>query len=111
MNAGKAERTPDMQFEFATVARIVFRPGAIADLPNIAREFGTRALLVTGRNTTRAAPLAADLQHAGIDSTIFAVETEPTLEVVRAGVHRARHACDLVIGFGGGSAIDGHELR
>jgi alcohol dehydrogenase class IV len=95
-----------MQFEFATTSRILFRPGAVADLPNIAREFGTRALLVTGRNTTRAAPLAAELQHAGIESSIFAVETEPTLDVLRAGVHRARHACDLVIGFGGGSAID-----
>jgi alcohol dehydrogenase class IV len=106
MNAGKAERCPGMQFEFATAARIVFRPGAVADLPSIAREFGTRALLVTGRNTARAAPLAADLQHAGIESSIFAVETEPTLEMVRAGVHRARQSCDLIIGFGGGSAID-----
>ena len=58
---------PRMQFELATAARIVFRPGAVADLPNIAREFGTRALLVTGRNTTRAAPLAANLKHAGIE--------------------------------------------
>jgi alcohol dehydrogenase class IV len=95
-----------MQFDFATAARIVFRSGAVTDLPNIAREFGTRALLVTGRNTTRAAPLAEDLQQAGIESSIVAVETEPTLDIVRAGVHRARHGCDLVIGFGGGSAID-----
>ena len=95
-----------MQFEFATAGRIIFRPGAIADLPNIAREFGTRALLVTGRNTVRAAPLSADLQHSGIESSIFAVETEPTLDIVRAGVNAARHGCELVIGFGGGSAID-----
>ncbi|MGI9070722.1 MAG: iron-containing alcohol dehydrogenase [Bryobacteraceae bacterium] len=106
MNAGKAERFPGMQLEFATTSRIIFRPGAVADLPNIAREFGTGALLVTGRNRTRASPLAANLQHAGIEVSIFAVDTEPTLEIVRAGVHRARHACDLVIGFGGGSAID-----
>jgi alcohol dehydrogenase class IV len=95
-----------MRFELATAARIVFRPGAVSDLPEIAREFGTRALLVTGRNTSRAAPLAADLQHAGIESSMFAVDAEPTLDVVRNGVQAARHGRDLVIGFGGGSAID-----
>src|SRR4051794_22006305 len=95
-----------MRFELATAARIIFRPGAVADLPEVAREFGTRALLVTGRNTARAAPLAADLQHAGIEFSMFAVDAEPTLELVRTGVQRARHGCDLVIGFGGGSAID-----
>jgi alcohol dehydrogenase class IV len=95
-----------MQFELATAGRIVFRPGAVADLPAIAREFGTRVLLVTGRNTARAAPLAAGLQHAGIEFSSFAVDGEPTLELVRNGVKRARQDCDLVIGFGGGSAID-----
>lgn len=95
-----------MRFELATAARIIFRPGAVADLPEVAREFGTRALLVTGRNTARAAPLAADLQHAGIEFSMFAVDAEPTLELVRTGVQRARHGCDLVISFGGGSAID-----
>jgi len=95
-----------MQFELATAARIVFQPGAVADLPAIARDFGTRALLVTGRNTARAAPLIAGLQHAGIESAVFAVDSEPTLDLVRNGVQRAREGCDLVIGFGGGSAID-----
>ncbi|MGI8960580.1 MAG: iron-containing alcohol dehydrogenase [Bryobacteraceae bacterium] len=106
MNAGKPERFPGMQFEFSTAVRIIFRSGAVADLPNIAREFGTRALLVTGRNTARVAPLTAGLQRAGIESSIFSVETEPTLDIIRAGVHQARQTCDLVIGFGGGSAID-----
>jgi alcohol dehydrogenase class IV len=95
-----------MQFELATAARVVFRPGAVADLPGIAREFGTRALLVTGRNTARAASLAAGLQHAGIELSSFAVDSEPTLQLVRNGVERAGHGCNLVIGFGGGSTID-----
>jgi alcohol dehydrogenase class IV len=95
-----------MQFEFATTSRIIFEAGAVTHLPSIAREFGARALLVTGRNPTRAAQLAADLQKSGIECSIFAVETEPTLDIIRTGVHRARQARDLVIGFGGGSAID-----
>jgi alcohol dehydrogenase class IV len=95
-----------MQFELATAARVVFRRGAVADLPAVARQFGTRALLVTGRNTARAAPLSAGLQQAGIEFSAFAVTTEPTLDLVRAGVQPARNRCDLVISFGGGSAID-----
>jgi len=95
-----------MRFELATAGRIVFRPGAVADLPEIAREFGTRTLLVTGGNTARAAPVAASLQQAGMELSTFAVHSEPTLDLVRSGVQQARHGCDLVIGFGGGSAID-----
>jgi len=34
------------------------------------------------------------------------VDGEPTVEVVRQGARAARTNCDLVIGFGGGSAID-----
>jgi alcohol dehydrogenase class IV len=95
-----------MRFELATAGRIVFRPGAVDDLPEIAREFGTRALLVTGRNTARVAPVAASLQQAGMELSTFAVHSEPTLDLVRSGVQQARRGCDLIIGFGGGSAID-----
>lgn len=95
-----------MRFEFATAARIVFRCGAIADLAGLAREFGRRALLVVGRNADRAAPVVAALESAGIDCIVFSVPGEPTLDCVRRGALAARGACELVIGFGGGSAID-----
>jgi alcohol dehydrogenase class IV len=78
----------------------------VADLPEIAREFGSRALLVTGRNTNRVAPLASGLQQAGLEFSIFAVTGEPTLDLVRTGVQQAHKHCDLVISIGGGSAID-----
>lgn len=95
-----------MQFEFATAARIVFRRGAIADLPQLAKPFGTRALLVTGRATQRAEPLLPALAQSGIAAQIFSVDGEPTVDTVRRGALAARNACDLVIGFGGGSALD-----
>lgn len=94
------------RFEFATAARIVFGSGAVRQVPEIVREFGARLLLVTGRNSERAAPLVSALDAAGVESSLFTVEGEPTLATVREGVRTARDRCDLVLGFGGGGAID-----
>lgn len=94
-----------MQFEFATSARIIFGPGTVARLPDIARDFGARALFVTGRDTRRARAVLAELQNSGTDCSVFSVDAEPTLDMVRGAIGTARN-CDFVIGFGGGSAID-----
>lgn len=90
-----------MQFEFATAARIVFGRGKAAELPKMAREFGRRALLVTGRDTERAAAL-----RSALDCEVFSVSGEPTVEMARRGAEAARGGRDVVIGFGGGSAMD-----
>ncbi|MBV9760339.1 MAG: iron-containing alcohol dehydrogenase [Acidobacteriaceae bacterium] len=95
-----------MTFEFATAARIVFGQGAIAELPQIAREWGRRALVVTGRNAERAEAVRRELRGLGIECREFSVHGEPTVEMVRRGTEAARAGCDVVIGFGGGSAMD-----
>jgi len=96
-----------MRFEFATPPRIVFGAGTVREVALAAKEFGRRALLVTGRSAERSAPLAVQLDAAGVSSCRFAVDGEPTLEVIRSGVQRAQEEqCDVVIGFGGGSALD-----
>jgi alcohol dehydrogenase class IV len=95
-----------MNFEFATAARIVFAPGASKQLPQIARTFGTRALFVTGRNAARAMRAVRAVEAAGMGAETFSVPGEPSLDLVRQGARAAREKCDLVIGFGGGSAID-----
>lgn len=96
-----------MRFEFATATRILFGPGTEREVVPAAREMGRRALVVTGRSAERGAALATGLEAAGVACSRFAVAGEPTLEVVRQGVELARREqCDLVIGFGGGSAID-----
>lgn len=85
-----------MRFNFATAGRILFGCGVAAELPALVRSLGARPLLVSG---TRVPQLEA--------STRFAVHGEPTVDLVRSGVRAAREAaCDVVIGFGGGSAID-----
>lgn len=96
-----------MRFEFATATRIVFGAGTFQETGPIAAALGRRALVVTGRNTARAGPLLEVLTRSGVESTTLSVVGEPTLETVRLGLDRARGGeCDLVIGFGGGSALD-----
>ncbi len=96
-----------MRFTFATASRILFGPGTLAQIGGLARELGTRALVVTGRSPERARVLFRALDAAGISHTGLAVGGEPTVDLVRDGIGLARAAaCDVVLGFGGGSAID-----
>jgi len=96
-----------MRFEFATATRIVFGPGTLNKVGELAAGVGRRALVVTGRTPARAAPLLERLAAQELETVTYPVTGEPTVEVVRAGVALAREAgCDLVVGFGGGSVLD-----
>jgi alcohol dehydrogenase class IV len=96
-----------MTFEFATADRILFGPGRIVEAGNLASELGTRALLLTGASVERAAPLEAILHEAGLESHLYTVENEPTIDTAKEGRQFAIEAeCDIVISFGGGSALD-----
>ncbi len=95
------------RFEFATATRIVFGAGALREVGPIAKNFGHRALIVTGRSAARAATLNRLLGELGMSQWPLAIAGEPKIEDVERGVQLARReGCDLVIGFGGGSAID-----
>jgi len=97
-----------MRFEFATAGRIIFGPGTVSEVGELAKGHGTRALMVMGRNTDRAAPVLEALAASGVTCEPFEVPTEPTTHLVQAGAVRAREAgCDVVVGCGGGSVIDG----
>lgn len=96
-----------MRFEFATATRIIFGPGTLKEIGPIAAEMGSRALIVTGSSPERAQPLLDNLVARGVETAVFAMSGEPTTHLVSEGAEKARQAgCDLVIGIGGGSAID-----
>jgi alcohol dehydrogenase class IV len=96
-----------MRFEFATATRVVFGPGTVHEAAALARELGSRAMVVTGRSPERAQPLLDALHSQRISAATFSVAGEPTTDGVIAGVAAARRTgCDFVIAFGGGSAID-----
>ena len=97
----------DMKFEFATATKIIFGPGTLSEASGLAREFGSRALVVTGRGFSRAEKLLANLQSNDVRSIIFAVSGEPELATIEQGTRLAKtEQCELVIGIGGGSALD-----
>lgn len=96
-----------IRFEFATAGRVLFGTGMLRELGAIAKSLGRRALVVTGRNMERAQPAQAQLAGQGISAVGFPVPGEPTTRLATAGVELARREqCDLVVAFGGGSAID-----
>ncbi len=98
---------PTMPFEFATATRIVFGPGRLREIGSFAKEFGRRAMVVTGRDLRRAQPLVELLRKDGIGASLFPIAGEPQLEDVRRGVALAKkEQCDFIIGFGGGGAVD-----
>lgn len=97
----------EMKFEFATATQIIFGAGSLKQVGPLAAQVGRQALVVTGQSIDRAKPLMEILAAHGVESTTFAVAGEPTISLAQQGVEQARAArCNLVIGFGGGSAID-----
>lgn len=96
-----------MRFNFATAQRILFGAGTVEEVPAVAAGMGQKALVVTGGTPGRADSLLEILHASGIETALFAVPHEPTIDLVREGTDEARaEGCDLVIAFGGGSAID-----
>ncbi|WP_321370833.1 iron-containing alcohol dehydrogenase [uncultured Draconibacterium sp.] len=94
-------------FSFATAGQIIFGNYSLEKVPELVAGFGKKVVLVTGKKSSRAEELMAKFSQ-GTDTVIFNVPGEPTTDLIEAGVKLARqHVSDVVVGFGGGSVIDG----
>ncbi len=97
-----------MRFEFASASRILFGEKTVHEAPALAARMGRRALVITGGTPLRSKGFIDSLQDAGISVIPFSIAGEPTTDIVLQAAATGRsHACDLVIGIGGGSVIDG----
>lgn len=96
-----------MRFEFATVARIIFGTGTVAQLPGLTQTFGERPLLVTGRDSARVGSVRQAFEDVGLACIVYAVPGEPTVAMARQGARICTASeRDVVVAIGGGSAID-----
>ena len=94
-------------FEFATAGRIVFGEGCAVSVPAWAGTYGASTLVVAGREAARAEWLVDALQQQGAEVVLLCVEGEPDVAFVTGGAALARRrSIDVVIGLGGGSALD-----
>jgi len=103
---------PLQPFDFHTPTRVMFGPGTLNRLGELARELGaTRALLVTDPGLELAGHphrAATSLKEAGLDVFVYDdVEENPTSKHVDVGVAFAKPlGIDLIVSVGGGSAMD-----
>ncbi len=95
-----------MRFEFATSNRILFGPGVISEVPALAATLGQRVFLVTS-SLERSTPLREGLLALGLSVESFQVKKEPDLNSILLATRNFQEFNgQLVIGFGGGSALD-----
>jgi alcohol dehydrogenase len=98
-------------FSISRLPKITFGSGALTSLPAIARQFGTRALLVTGANSLESSAfwrsITTGLESMDISWRHLAIPGEPSPLMVDEAVSALRtESIDVVIGIGGGSALD-----
>jgi alcohol dehydrogenase len=98
-------------FGVGRLPRIAFGAGRRTELPAIIATHGRHALLVTGARSIQATPAWADLTDGldavGVTWDHLAVHGEPSPELVDEAVAARRSdPPDVVVGIGGGSALD-----
>lgn len=94
-------------FEFASAGRIVFGEGSSESVSEWAAMYGHRALVVAGRDPRRAEWLVESLRRRSAEVVLLCVDGEPDVTFVAGGAELARRrGADVVIGIGGGSALD-----
>ena len=103
--------SPVSPFSFHLPTRLEVGRGVSRKAGAEARRFGTRALVVTGARSLaasgRRAELVEELARENVAATFFTVEGEPDTIRADEAARAARGAkVDVVLAFGGGSAID-----
>ena len=95
-----------LNFQFATASQIIFGRNSAEKIPGLLNSLGKSVMLVTGKSSDRALPLLQPLSDKS-HVTVFEIPSEPTTGLINQGIELARKInCDVVIGIGGGSAID-----
>lgn len=101
-----------VEFQYYLPVNLVFGSGKISGLGTQTAQYGHKALIVTGRNSTKKSGLLDRavmlLNEAGVESIVFdKVQQNPLTTTVQEGASLARQdKCNVVVGLGGGSIMD-----
>jgi alcohol dehydrogenase len=106
------QRTYTMQLTFSALPKLCVGRGVISQVPNELLKFGRRVLIVTGAasfaKSQAWATLKDQLDGAGIHHHMLSIPTEPSPETIDEAVALYKgDNFDVVLGIGGGSALDG----
>lgn len=98
-------------FSIARLPRIIFSRGSIKQLPDLCMQYGQHILLVTGAKSFESSEacqqLMVSFEEVGINVFKCAVPGEPSPQLVDSIVQQYQNQrVDVVLGVGGGSALD-----
>ncbi len=101
-----------MDFGFFMPAQLIFGRGKAKEVGLHVKTFGSKALIVTGKSSAKKAGyldlVTKSLGKEGIDWVLFdEIQPNPLTTTIDRGINFARkNKVDVVIGLGGGSAMD-----
>lgn len=103
-------------FDYFLPTRISFGIGTVERIGKLSKTLGKKALIVTGKHSTKKTGLLDRvvklLDNAGIKTVVFdEIVPNPISSTVDKGAGVANDAgCDFVVGLGGGSSIDSSKM-
>lgn len=101
-----------MIFNYNLPVNLIFGKGRVSECGEIAARYGKKALIVTGKSSTKKSGLLdrviGYLKSAGVEAEVFdKVSQNPLTTTAKEGALIAREEwCSMVIGLGGGSIMD-----
>lgn len=101
-----------MNFNYYLPVNIVFGCGKVKEAGKIAKPYGKKALIVTGKSSAKKSGLYDkvydSLRAAGLESVLFdKVSQNPlTTTAIEGAAFAKENGCDVVVAIGGGSIMD-----
>ncbi len=101
-----------INFDYYMPTKLMFGPGKVKELGRITKQYGKKALIVTGRYSTKKTGLLNRviemLKLEEVEAVVFdKIESNPLTTTVEEGIKYVKdNGCDVVIALGGGSAMD-----
>lgn len=101
-----------MNFNYYLPVNVVFGCGKVKEAGEIAKPYGKKALIVTGRSSAKKSGLydkvKDSLEAAGLESALFDKVTQnPLTTTAMEGAEFAKeNGCDVIVAIGGGSIMD-----